>query len=224
MGYELHITRAFRSWETARYPIADAEVVDLVRAEADLTIPADAPRRDGFAHVTWSVVLAEREHHLLFQDGCLSVKHPEDVFVRRMIELAARLDAWVIGDDSELYEWDGLGIAQRDRDWVAIGARGRYLRRPGAPIRADEWAELVAAQSDFVMTTRVEATVPSGRRWVDCPPVPAWTGHPDGRLVPCFHDDDTVEVEDADGPVDERMRALAATLGAVLLDRSDKPV
>jgi hypothetical protein len=54
MGYDLHITRAFVSYESERFPILGAEVDELVRAEPDLTIPPDAPRRPDFCYVFWT--------------------------------------------------------------------------------------------------------------------------------------------------------------------------
>lgn len=224
MGYDLHITRAFRDYESKWFPIGDAEVTELVRAEADLVIPDDAPRHPGFAYLDWTVDLSERRHYLLFHDGRLSIKHPQDVFVRRMVELAERLDAWVIGDDAEVYAWDGLRVTQWNRDWQAISGRNRYIRRQGAPIDAAEWANLAAAQPDFAMLSQVEATVPSGERWIDCPPVPCWTGHPGGQPIPFFHDYDAVEVQRTDVHVLTRMRELATVLGAGTVDGNDLPV
>jgi hypothetical protein len=230
MGYELHLTRAILSYESERFPILGPEVDALVAGEPDLVIPADAPRRPDFCYVVWPARGPVREHYLLFQDGRLSVKHPEPEFVRRMVELAARLDAWVIGDDAEVYGWDGEQVVSWQRGVEAFAQRRRFLTRgtwlgglnAGAPIRPDEWAALVAAQPDFTPMTTIEATLPSGIRPIACPPVPAWTGHPSGRPVPFHFDEDVIEVRDADEATERRMVELAAALHAKAVDDTDR--
>jgi hypothetical protein len=116
VGYELHITRAFMSFDSERYPILGAEVDDLVRDEPDLTIPPDAPRRPDLRYIDWGAASPHGDFCLLLRAGRLSCARPGPERVRRMTELAARLDAWVIGDDGEVYEWDGIRIVDRQRD------------------------------------------------------------------------------------------------------------
>ena len=81
----------------------------------------------------------------------------------------------------------------------------------------------LAAQPDFTTMTRIEATLPSGVRWITCPPVACWTGHPSGRVTPFFLDRDVIEVRQADGPTVQRTTALAASLGARVVDDEDQP-
>jgi hypothetical protein len=138
----------------------------------------------------------------------------------------------VIGDDGEVYEWDGQRVVDRQRGPEAFAGNPRYLTRgtfssemnPGAPIRPEEWERLVATEPDLEMMTRIEATLPSGRRWIACPPVAGWTSHPSGRVVPFFHDRDVIEVRDPDEPTTRRMRQLAPALTATLVDDNDRPV
>ncbi|MFC4072447.1 hypothetical protein [Actinoplanes subglobosus] len=134
MGYDLHVTRAIWDYESPRFPILDDEVVAAVRAAADLVVPEDAPRRPGFCYVFWAG--SASEEYLLFQDGRLSTKNPEDAFVRRMTELAGELDAWVIGQDAELYDWDGTSVVRRWRGREAYARRKRLGIRPGGPSRS----------------------------------------------------------------------------------------
>jgi hypothetical protein len=233
VGYDLHITRAFMSFDSERYPILGTEVDDLVREEPDLTIPPDAPRRPDFCYVTWESGAPDGDDYLLFHAGRLTTKHPRPGLRRRMTEMAARLDAWVIGDDGEVYEWDGNHVVHRQRgpEAFAFTWRPRYITRGTSssgmnvhtPIRPDEWAALVAAQPDFATMTRIEATLPSGVRWIPCPPVACWTGHPSGRTMPFFLHRDLIEVRHADGPTVRRMAALAASLAAKVLDDEDQP-
>ncbi|MEU8613066.1 hypothetical protein AB0C29_34295 [Actinoplanes sp. NPDC048791] len=232
MGYDLHITRAFQAYESERFPILGAEVDELVRDGPDLAIPADAPRRPDFCYLLWTADPSDRGHYLLFQRGRLSIKHPEPAFLRRMIEWAARLDAWVIGDDAEVCEWDGERVVARQRGPGAFAGRRRFITRgtwlgglnSQAPIRADEWAAVVAAQPDFSMATSVEAILPSGTRMIPCPAVACWNGHPSGRVVPFFFDEDVIEVRDADPLTERRMVELAVALGATAVDDDDQPV
>jgi hypothetical protein len=232
MGYDLHITRAFQSYESERFPIRGAEVDELVRDEPDLAIPADAPRRPDFCYLLWTADPSERGHYLLFQRGRLSIKNPEPAFQRRMIEWAARLDAWVIGDDAELYEWDGERVVGRQRGQQAFAGQRRFITRgtwlsglnSHAPIRADEWAALVAAQPDFTTATSIEAVLPSGTRLIPCPAVACWNGHPSGRAIPFCFDEDVIEVRHADKLTQRRMVMLAAALAAKAVDDDDQPI
>jgi hypothetical protein len=232
MGYDLHITRAFVSYESERFPILGAEVDELVRAEPDLTIPPDAPRRPDFCYVFWTADAPGTDHYLLFHQGRLSIKHPEPAFQLRMMDLAAHLDAWVIGDDAEVYERDGDRVVRRQRGREAFAGQRRFITRGtwlgGAnrhvPIRPDEWAALVAAQPDFTMMTSIEAILPSGIRLIRCPAVACWTGHPSGQLIPFFFDEDVIELRHADKPTERRMVKLAAALAATAVDDDDQPV
>jgi hypothetical protein len=230
VGYDLHISRAFMSFDSDRYPILGTEVDDLVRDESDLTVPPDAPRRPDLCYISWDCDASD-EDCLLFRAGRLSTARPRPEFVRRMTELAARLDAWVIGDDGEVYEWDGDRVVDRQRGPEAFAWHRRYITRGTsfnglnghAPIRPDEWAALAAAQPDFTTMTRIEATLPSGIRWIPCPPVTCWTGHPSGRPMPFFHDRDLIEVRYADEPTVRRMAALAVSLDAKVVNDGDQP-
>ncbi|SFF10354.1 hypothetical protein SAMN05421541_10655 [Actinoplanes philippinensis] len=130
-----------------------------------------------------------------------------------------------------MYEWDGEQVVDGERGPEAFEWNQRFLTRgtwasgmnARAPIRAEEWAQAVAAQPDFEMMTRIEATLPSGARWITCPPVACWSGHTSGRPIPFFHDRDVIEVRDADEPTIRRMVALASTLAAKVVDDDDQP-
>ncbi|MGK5683367.1 hypothetical protein [Actinoplanes sp. URMC 104] len=207
MGYDLQVTRALMAFDSEWYPILDAEVQALARDERA------KPALD----------------KLRFAAGRLTAKNPDPGLVGRMIDLAARLDAWVIGEDGEWYVRDGDCVVARQRGPEAFAWNRRFLTRgtwlggmnAHAPIRPGEWARLVAAQPDFTTMTRIEATLPSGVRWIACPPVACWTGHPSGRVMPFFFDVDVIEVRHAHEPAVRRMTALATALGAKVVDDCD---
>lgn len=220
MGYDLHITRAIWNYESERFPILDEEVTAAVDAAADLFTPAEAPRHPGFRYVFWTG--SATEEYLLFQEGRLDTKNPSDAFKRRMIELGERLNAWVIGQDAEVYQWDGNQVSYRWRSQEEYHTRTRLITRGSVhsgrndadPIRADEWTALAAAQPDFARMTSIEVELPAGPARIACPPVHCWTGHPSGRPVPFYHEEDLIEVDDADEPTEHRMAELATALRA----------
>ncbi|MEV6346432.1 hypothetical protein [Actinoplanes sp. NPDC051851] len=222
MGYDLHITRALIDYESEWFPILAGEVEALVAAEPDLAIPPDAPRRPDFCFVLWTGSAPDREHYLLFQYGRLSIKNPEPPFVRRMVELAAHLDAWPIGDNGELYSCDGDRLRSGERDWSAIARDRHFLRRP-TPITPGEWASVTATQPDFTPMTRIKTPLPSGVRTIACPEVSCWTAHPSGDPIPFYVDDGAIQVRHADAPTRLRMTALAPALAATTVDDHDRP-
>lgn len=81
---------------------------------------------------------------------------------------------------------------------------------------------LTAAEPDFETVSSIEVELPSGLRRIACPPVDYWTGHPSGRPVPFFYDEDLIEVSDADEPTERRMAELATALAARVAD-PDEP-
>ncbi|MFC4066448.1 hypothetical protein [Actinoplanes subglobosus] len=199
MGYDIHITRAVPFYLDHRYPIAASEVRSLVRDTADLVIPDDQ------AAGSFQILVGD-DSWLAFTGGRLHTKNPGDPMIRRMIEIATALDAWVAGDEDEIYTWENGEVTSDEADLPEITPI--TLDRP---VTAEEWAAHVAATPDLDWFTRVEAVLPSGRRWIDCPPVACWTGHPGGRPVPFFVDeagDGAIEVEEPDDLTLARMRLL----------------
>jgi hypothetical protein len=119
------------------------------------------------------------------------MKSPGDELLRYMVSIAADLDAWVIGQDGEVYRIDPDGEVRGE--WTPPIERWFYMDRPGyRPIPAEEWSELTAAQSDFQALTEIEAHCPSGLRSLHCAPTAHWMGHPSGRPVPFILQSDSV--------------------------------
>jgi len=236
VGYDLHISRATFWPYSSYYPILEQEVIDLIDREADLRLE---PNQNGGVSrwITWHDTPADAEESegewLQFWRGEIMRKWPSDDMIRRMAGLARSLDAWLTGDDCELYAVNSDGrIASRQRTTeemhpgfgvhphrFIVRAGGRYLWESTNPIRHEEWLEVAARQPDFRVTPYVEALLPSGWKTIECPPIAQWVGHPSGKAVPFFQDEyGCVEVHHADPATVSRMTELAPLLGAAVRD------
>lgn len=96
MGYDLHITRAQEWFDTAGHEIAAEEWLALVDAEPDL---APAPEVGGPYFAVW----VGRDAWLSWSDGQVFTKNPDRALLARMVQIAARLDARIQGDEGEFY-------------------------------------------------------------------------------------------------------------------------
>jgi hypothetical protein len=243
VGYDLHITRAPFWIVGACYPIWERELADLIEREPDLWFEPDRkgprpafldgrpdrvaglPVRDSLRMFGWddgagTVDRGEAEW-LQVSDGQIQRKWPGEALTRRMAELARELDAWLMGDDGELYVPDAGGtIAGRDRvpeEYPpGFGVHPDHvLVREESPIGREEWLRVAAGLPDFSVDREVEVRLPSGWRAIRCPEVARWTGHPSGRPVPFFHHaDGYLDVHRADPATVARMRELAPALEA----------
>jgi len=237
VGYDVHITRA-RFWpHSERYPIRTSEWLALVADNDDLYFdkdhygqPTDDP--DATYMFDWKPATGDGSWFMC-SSGEIRTKNPEDATIRRMIEMAADLDAWVTGDDHAFYSIDQGTVAEREPTPQQIDASTPHFITHGSasggmnwdhPILQAEWLDVVAAQPDFVIATEVEAYLPSGISRITCPPVATWIGHPNGLQIPFFFDEDLIEVRASDDPTLKRMTELAAVLGAKVLDEYDQAV
>ena len=108
MGYGLHITRR-KSWSDEHGPaITEQEWLAQVGGDADLAA-------------------------LYWDHGNVEAKNPDEALVRKMVSVAARLNATVQGDDGESYDSAGdpvppppPGILSRVATWI------RNRASPGA--------------------------------------------------------------------------------------------
>jgi hypothetical protein len=224
MGYDLHLTRALFWPDRERFPIRAAEVTALVEREADLAL--DGP---GEFDPTMFFVRVGPDDALQFWRGGLSAKTPQRPLIRRMVEIGHLLDAWVIGDDGEYYGWNGEVTAREPTReelpgpaYLLVGAASPRGYSWEAPILEQAWLELVSAQADFTVMPWVQARLPSGRTWIPCPRLAYWNGHPTGRPIPFFFDQDHIEAT-ADPATLARLRELAPVLDARVLDEELKP-
>ena len=51
-----------------------------------------------------------------FREGCISVKNPDEEIIRKMHQIASKLDAKVLGDETEEYGPDGEVTGAKDDD------------------------------------------------------------------------------------------------------------
>jgi hypothetical protein len=117
MGYDLYITRADHTWETQLRPISEQEWRAL--AESDPTLQAsitdytDRRLADGTIERVhpWLYVTHPERRALWYYNGAISTKDPDTQLVVKMVQLADRLQAHVIGDEGEVYDQTGQPIA-----------------------------------------------------------------------------------------------------------------
>src|SRR5688500_1543400 len=112
MGYELYITRA-KSWLVSKEsPIPQDEWDKVVDADPELVLSTDdfyvrkVGRRTERIHpVIWR---KHRDHvPLWFVDGAIQTKNPDVATVKKMVQIAKKLKARVIGEEAEEYGPDG---------------------------------------------------------------------------------------------------------------------
>ena len=124
MGYDLHITRAAEWWgENAGCEIGEAEWLGLVDADPELrrSTPEDVCHSENL--VLWSGN-EPGGPWLAWRRGNVYSKNPNARLIEKMLEIAERLQARVLGDDSEVYlpggrVQDADGEVAQDVDWRA---------------------------------------------------------------------------------------------------------
>jgi hypothetical protein len=104
MGYDLTLTRGRFAWENAGVEITTADVRALIAADSSL---AETSAGDGLIGVHWLTHPAGDRVVFWLLDGNLVARNPDRTTITRMVDLAARLDARVIGDNGEIHARDG---------------------------------------------------------------------------------------------------------------------
>jgi hypothetical protein len=109
MGYDVYITRAESPDESSQHPIPEAEWSALLQNDSSLVVsPTDYYERstsDGqterFQSVLWTAH-PDRPPFMLI-DGAVQIKSPDDATIQKMVEMAGRLSARVVGEEGEVY-------------------------------------------------------------------------------------------------------------------------
>lgn len=117
MGYDFHITRANTWLESHLYPITKAEWDAIVASDSELETSADCWVERNTANGverTYDTVWIAHPDHVPFwwQEGEIKTKNADQATRRKMVEIASRLNARVVGDEGEEYGIDGASLPQ----------------------------------------------------------------------------------------------------------------
>jgi hypothetical protein len=119
MGYNLYITRASSSLETAEHPIPEAEWKTIVESDPSLKVsPEDYFERrtdDSGIERIYLVIWQEHPDGVPFwlDDGAIKTKNPDDKTVEKMVQLAGSLGARVLGEEDEEYLAGGKTVTKQ---------------------------------------------------------------------------------------------------------------
>ena len=113
MGYDVHITRAENWLNSQHHPVLESEWLGLVSADETLEVDAlsysGRDSADGTSKrqhpVIWLAHTDPQGDHpnFWYKDGRIFRKNPDDPTLKKMIEIAHKLDARVLGDEEEEY-------------------------------------------------------------------------------------------------------------------------
>ena len=96
MGYNLYITRAEDWVESEGHEITISEWLALIKLDPDLRLAGDG---NGPQFTVWDGHPDDDESWLDWNEGNITTKNPDDALIAKMVEIAAKLDARVQGDD-----------------------------------------------------------------------------------------------------------------------------
>ncbi len=100
MGYDLHITRGEKWTENQGNYISHEEWLTLVETDTELTLDS----RNGPYFAMWSGPSKNECPWFDWFEGNIYTKYPDQIMLKKMIQIANRLGATVQGDDGEIYE------------------------------------------------------------------------------------------------------------------------
>ena len=108
MGYDLHITRRENWWDEQGPDISTPEWEAVVAADPDLVMFSPPGGWHGepqwIAALATSLQDAEIGWALYWRAGRIAAKHPSDLLLAKMCQVAGALGARVQGDYGEYYE------------------------------------------------------------------------------------------------------------------------
>ena len=119
MGYEVHITRKSTWFEEDGPTISLNEWLDYVSSDAEMRADgyAEAQTPDGVVRIDDPGIAVWTEYPGHAVDGnmawfChfgdrITVKNPDESILTKMHQIASTLNAWVQGDEGEVYGPDG---------------------------------------------------------------------------------------------------------------------
>ncbi len=98
MGYNLYITKADHPVNSKKDPITSKMWAEIVKADEELEFVENSK-----ASVLWLDASGDDRGRLLLLHGKIIAKNPSDELIRKMVNLAGKLEARVIGDEGEPY-------------------------------------------------------------------------------------------------------------------------
>jgi hypothetical protein len=99
MGYDFHITRAEHWINSNENPISAQEWLEIIKEDPDL-IPST---EHGEYFVIWRGTTQYPETWFNWQDGHIYTKNPDKATLRKLYQMAQRLEAHLLGDDGEIW-------------------------------------------------------------------------------------------------------------------------
>ncbi len=117
MGYDVHITRANLWSENEGCEISVEEWHALIDSDPELRLAG----YNGPHFMIWSGHPDDTEAWLDWVEGNITTKNPDEPLLTKMLEIAARLNAKVQGDEGEVYTRSGLAIEADEKGLLASG-------------------------------------------------------------------------------------------------------
>ena len=99
MGYDLHITRADDWFDSEQHSITAEEWLALIETDPELELAGD----NGPYFTLWKGTSAYDEAWFDWDQGRIYTKNPDPPIIEKMISIAEKFGASVMGDDGERY-------------------------------------------------------------------------------------------------------------------------
>jgi hypothetical protein len=137
VGYDVHISRRDH-WSDEDGPAITLDEWQRVIAD-DPELSPDPDDSNG-STALWRGASEHAEPWLAWDEGNVKTKNPDEALLRKALELAARLEARVQGDDGELYRVE-RGVVRSDAEDGAGGAQAK--QRPSELVLLWWWLGLL---------------------------------------------------------------------------------
>lgn len=124
MSIELHITRAEHWAENQDLPISAAEWLAYVERDPELSLQTEG----GPCFAVWSGPSRYAQPWLDWFEGNIHTRWPDTALYRKMLRIAADLEAQVQDDDGQRYELES--------DWTFDPPPATGAEEPTPPVRA----------------------------------------------------------------------------------------
>lgn len=113
VGYDIHITRTDEWFESEASPIGVEQCMAVIEQDPDLRLAGDSAFDSGL-YFEWTGH-PHRIESFELSGGRISIKNPDNPTLAKMLDLAERLQAKVVGDDGESYDRQSLERSRSKR-------------------------------------------------------------------------------------------------------------